>query len=94
VSTADLQIFAAAPIFRAAAFSFGGGGEIRTRGPVSETLVFKTSAIDHSATPPVLFSYSTTLAVSTLAIGLEAVVVWVTVVVVTTSFLFLLKKRR
>ncbi|MDB5245125.1 MAG: hypothetical protein JWN90_230, partial [Parcubacteria group bacterium] len=29
-----------------------GGGEIRTPGPISETLVFKTSAIDHSATPP------------------------------------------
>jgi putative Holliday junction resolvase len=30
-----------------------GGGGIRTHGPVSETPVFKTGAIDHSATPPV-----------------------------------------
>lgn len=29
-----------------------GGGEIRTHGTLSDTLVFKTSAIDHSATPP------------------------------------------
>lgn len=29
-----------------------GGREIRTLGPVSQTLVFKTSAIDHSAIPP------------------------------------------
>ena len=29
-----------------------GGGGIRTHGPLSRTLVFKTSAIDHSATPP------------------------------------------
>jgi hypothetical protein len=32
--------------------SEGGGEEIRTLGPVSETPVFKTGAIDHSATPP------------------------------------------
>ena len=30
----------------------GGGGGIRTHGPLSRPLVFKTSAIDHSATPP------------------------------------------
>jgi hypothetical protein len=30
----------------------GGGGGIRTRGPLARTLVFKTSAFDHSATPP------------------------------------------
>ena len=29
-----------------------GGGGIRTPGPVARTLVFKTSAFDHSATPP------------------------------------------
>ncbi len=29
-----------------------GGGEIRTHGPRKGALVFKTSAIDHSATPP------------------------------------------
>src|SRR5262249_13823688 len=29
-----------------------GGGGIRTRGPLARTLVFKTSAFDHSATPP------------------------------------------
>lgn len=29
-----------------------GGGEIRTHGPVAQTSVFKTDAIDHSATPP------------------------------------------
>lgn len=32
--------------------NFCGGREIRTLGPVSRTLVFKTSAIDHSAIPP------------------------------------------
>jgi hypothetical protein len=30
----------------------GGGGEIRTLGGLSPSLVFKTSAFDHSATPP------------------------------------------
>jgi hypothetical protein len=30
----------------------GGGGGIRTPGTVSRTLVFKTSALNHSATPP------------------------------------------
>ena len=30
----------------------GGGGGIRTHGPVSETSVFKTDVIDHSTTPP------------------------------------------
>ncbi len=30
----------------------GGGGGIRTHGTLSRTLVFKTSAFDHSATPP------------------------------------------
>lgn len=34
-------------------FYTGGGGEIRTHGPRKRTLVFKTSAIDHSATPPI-----------------------------------------
>lgn len=29
-----------------------GGGEIRTLGTVSRTLVFETSAFNHSATPP------------------------------------------
>ena len=32
---------------------FGGGGEIRTHGRVPPSLVFKTSALNHSATPPV-----------------------------------------
>ena len=31
----------------------GGGGGIRTHGTLSRTPVFKTSAFDHSATPPV-----------------------------------------
>jgi hypothetical protein len=31
----------------------GGGGGIRTPGTVSRTTVFKTVAIDHSATPPI-----------------------------------------
>ena len=31
---------------------YGGGGGIRTPGAVSRTTVFKTVAIDHSATPP------------------------------------------
>ncbi|KKS44221.1 MAG: hypothetical protein UV08_C0024G0009, partial [Parcubacteria group bacterium GW2011_GWA2_42_18] len=30
----------------------GGGGEIRTHGPVSEATVFKTVPLDHSGTPP------------------------------------------
>ena len=30
----------------------GGGCEIRTHGEVAPSLVFKTSAIDHSANPP------------------------------------------
>ena len=30
----------------------GGGGEIRTHGRVPPSLVFKTSALNHSATPP------------------------------------------
>ena len=30
----------------------GGGGGIRTHGPLARTPVFKTGAIDHSATPP------------------------------------------
>ena len=30
----------------------GGGGGIRTLGGLSPSLVFKTSAFDHSATPP------------------------------------------
>ena len=30
----------------------GGGGGIRTHGGLSPSLVFKTSAFDHSATPP------------------------------------------
>ena len=34
-----------------------GGGEIRTHGPVAQTPVFKTGALDHSATPPLLFIY-------------------------------------
>lgn len=33
-------------------FLICGGGEIRTHGPVAQTPVFKTGAIDHSATPP------------------------------------------
>lgn len=31
-----------------------GGGEIRTHDTLSDVLVFKTSAIDHSATPPLV----------------------------------------
>ena len=33
----------------------GGGGEIRTHGPVSEATVFKTVPLDHSGTPPKTF---------------------------------------
>lgn len=32
---------------------FGGGGEIRTHDPVARVTVFKTVALDHSATPPI-----------------------------------------
>ena len=35
----------------------GGGGEIRTHGPVAQTPVFKTGALDHSATPPKAFGF-------------------------------------
>ncbi len=31
---------------------FGGGGEIRTHGTLAGTLVFKTSVLNHSTTPP------------------------------------------
>src|SRR4029079_12702255 len=31
---------------------WSGGGGIRTHGPLARTPVFKTGAIDHSATPP------------------------------------------
>ncbi len=31
----------------------GGGGGIRTHGPVSQTPVFKTGTFDHSVTPPI-----------------------------------------
>ena len=34
------------------ALYFGGGGEIRTHDPVTRVTVFKTVALDHSATPP------------------------------------------
>lgn len=34
---------------------FGGGGEIRTHEGLSPPLVFKTSAINHSATPPEIY---------------------------------------
>ncbi len=33
----------------------GGGGEIRTLGGLSPSLVFKTSAFNRSATPPQAF---------------------------------------
>ena len=42
-----------------------GGGEIRTHGPLTEALVFKTSALDHSATPP----YSVIVMISKKTIG-------------------------
>ena len=35
----------------------GGGCEIRTHGEVAPSLVFKTSAIDHSANPPARLLY-------------------------------------
>ena len=34
----------------------GGGGGIRTHGTVARTAVFKTAALNHSATPPVLLA--------------------------------------
>ena len=33
-------------------FKHCGGGEIRTHGPLTWTTVFKTVALNHSATPP------------------------------------------
>lgn len=35
----------------------GGGGGIRTPGPREGTSVFKTDAIDHSATPPMVCAW-------------------------------------
>ncbi len=35
--------------------TFGGGGGIRTPGDITATVVFKTTALDRSATPPCLF---------------------------------------
>ena len=32
----------------------GGGGEIRTHGRVAPTAVFKTAALNRSATPPII----------------------------------------
>lgn len=34
-------------------FLTGGGGEIRTHGPITGSAVFKTAALNHSATPPI-----------------------------------------
>jgi len=37
---------------------FSGGGEIRTHGSLARSPVFKTGALDHSATPPMPISFS------------------------------------
>ncbi len=39
-------------VLGSAEFENGGGGEIRTLGGLSPSLVFKTSAFNRSATPP------------------------------------------
>ncbi len=36
--------------------NYGGGGEIRTHGRVAPTTIFKTVALNRSATPPIVFS--------------------------------------
>ena len=36
---------------------FSGGGWIRTNGPITGAEVFKTSGINHSPTPPIVWSY-------------------------------------
>ena len=41
---------------KAGVFSLCGGDEIRTHGPITQTPVFKTGAIDHSATPPCFYN--------------------------------------
>lgn len=37
-----------------AAIMFGGGSRIRTHGPLSESAVFKTAALNRSAIPPLI----------------------------------------
>ena len=44
-------------IVQALCLKIGGGCEIRTHGEVAPSLVFKTSAIDHSANPPMILLY-------------------------------------
>ena len=48
---------------------FGGGGRIRTHGRVAPTAVFKTAALNHSATPPFLVYISKPEIVGTLLSG-------------------------
>lgn len=59
--TTDLGVQMGDKLMRFEIFSFqiislieicGGGGGIRTHGGVSPTSVFKTGALNHSATPP------------------------------------------
>lgn len=38
---------------------YGGEGEIRTHGAISDTAVFKTAALNHSATSPWALGYET-----------------------------------
>ena len=44
-------------LFLLLSYLTGGGCEIRTHGEVAPSLVFKTSAIDHSANPPMILLY-------------------------------------
>lgn len=46
------KAFEEAGFFMFGIFFIGGGGEIRTRGPLSRTPVFKTGALNRYATPP------------------------------------------
>ena len=44
-------------VFYALKIDIIGGAEIRTLGGLTPTTVFKTAAIDHSATPPKILKY-------------------------------------
>ena len=61
VRPVDKRIDMAGKPFGPTAVKAGGEGGIRTHGAVARTLVFKTSALNHSATSPV-FSRNISLA--------------------------------
>ena len=54
--TASINAIAAPSVGISLNVKLGGGGEIRTREALSGLEVFKTSALDRYATPPVCFT--------------------------------------